>query len=220
MAYVAISGELKQSVKEQIKHLQRKDSGSIPDVPDNVVLDTIPEDLKDKVWGEHRHLEAMMPKDWKVYREELCLKIKYALDDNIARETTFDIKCNRDKPFACPPNTRPYSFSVEVDEHHPLVAEFLVYRKKVAEVDARWDKVKVDVMKFLENCKSLNEAIKLWPDIRIYIPKQYIERIEKKAERAVSNTSALDILKGIDTDGAVAAAIGARLASAAGGSNV
>ena len=219
MAYVAISGELKTSVKEQIKNLERKDVGAIPDVPSSVSLDTIPEDLKDKVWGEHRHLEAMMPKDWKVYRDDLTLKVKFVSDDSIVHNTTFEVMFKGDT-LPCPPNTRPYSFAVEVDEYYPMVAEYLVYRKKVAEVETRWNKVKVDVMKFLENCKSLNEAIKLWPDIRIYIPKQYIERIEKKAERAVSNTSALDILKGIDTDGAVAAAIGARLASAAGGSNV
>jgi hypothetical protein len=60
MAYVAISGELKENVKEQIKNLQRKDSGSIPSVPSGITLNTIPDDLKDKVWGEHRHLEAMM----------------------------------------------------------------------------------------------------------------------------------------------------------------
>lgn len=219
MAYVAISGELKTSVKEQIRNLERKDVGAIPDVPSSVSLDTIPEDLKDKVWGEHRHLEAMMPKDWKVYRDDLTLKVKFVSDDSIVHNTTFEVMFKGDT-LPCPPNTRPYSFAVEVDEYYPMVAEYLVYRKKVAEVETRWNKVKVDVMKFLENCKSLNEAIKLWPDIRIYIPKQYIERIEKKAERAVSNTSALDILKGIDTDGAVAAAIGARLASAAGGSNV
>jgi hypothetical protein len=53
MAYVAISGELKENVKEQIKNLQRKDSGSIPSVPSGITLDTIPDDLKDKVWGEH-----------------------------------------------------------------------------------------------------------------------------------------------------------------------
>jgi hypothetical protein len=214
MAYVAISGELKENVKEQIKSLQRKDAGSIPAVSSGITLDTIPDDLKDKVWGEHRHLEAMMPKDWKLFRDDLTLKTKFLLENSDVCSTSFEVSFN--EPFACPPNTRPYSFAVEVDEHYSLVAEYLVYRKKVAEVDARWDKVRMDVLKFLENCKSLNEAIKLWPDIRIYIPKHYIERIEKKAERTVSNTSALDILKGIDTDGAVAAAIGARLASAGG----
>lgn len=214
MAYVAISGELKTSVKEQIRYLERKDVGAIPEVPSSVSLDTIPDDLKDKVWGEHRHLEAMMPKDWKVHRDDLTLKVKFVSDDSIVHNTTFEV--NVKEPFACPPNTRPYSFAVDVDEYYPMVAEYLIYRRKVVEVETRWSKVKVDVMKFLENCKSLNEAIKLWPDIRIYIPKQYIERVEKKAERAVSNTSALDVLKGIDTDGAVAAAIGARLASAGG----
>ena len=214
MAYVAISGELKENVKEQIKNLQRKDSGSIPSVSSGITLDTIPDDLKDKVWGEHRHLEAMMPKEWKLFRDDLTLKTKFLLENIVVCDASFEVSFN--EPFACPPNTRPYSFAVAVDEYYPLVAEFLVYRKKIAEVDARWDKVRMDVLRFLENCKSLNEALKLWPDIRIYIPKQYIERVEKKAERTVSNTSALDILKGIDTDGAVAAAIGARLASAGG----
>lgn len=219
MAYVAISSELKQNVKEQIKELQRKDAGAIPAVPSSVTLNTIPEDLKDKVWGEHRHLEAVMPKEWMVMRDDVTLKAKYVLEDSIVREASFEVNF-KDTLLSCPPNTRPYSFAIAVDEYYPLVAEYVVYRKKIVEVDVRWEKVRTDVMKFLENCKSLNEALKLWPDIRIYIPKQYIERVEKKAERSTPTNSALDILKGIDTDGAVAAAVGARLASAAGSSNV
>ena len=101
MAYVAISGELKTSVKEQIRNLERKDVGAIPDVPSSVSLDTIPEDLKDKVWGEHRHLEAMMPKDWKVYRDDLTLKVKFVSDDSIVHNTTFEVMFKGDT-LPCP----------------------------------------------------------------------------------------------------------------------
>jgi uncharacterized protein with von Willebrand factor type A (vWA) domain len=98
--------------------------------------------------------------------------------------------------------------------------EQITYHRQVADINSRWKKVQNDVSKFLESCKSLNEAVKLWPDIKLYVPEQYLKRLnesvarEKKQQEA---NAALEALQSIDTDFAVAAAVGARLAQATAG---
>jgi hypothetical protein len=77
-----------------------------------------------------------------------------------------------------------------------------------AEIKARWAKVEGDIMAFLGKCKSLNEALKLWPGVKMYIPREYIERVERKVERKVREK---EILDDTPVDTLTAAAIAARL---------
>jgi hypothetical protein len=68
------------------------------------------------------------------------------------------------------------------------------------------------VLSFLQHCKSLNEALKLWPDIRIYIPQRYLDKAETVTKKAkAAESTALEHLKSIDTDNAVASAVMLRM---------
>jgi hypothetical protein len=219
MAYVAISGALIEDVQDQIKKLRGSEVKAIPEVSRYMKMSTLPEDLVQRMWGEHYHLRDVIPSKWKRKRDDLQLRVNYLSAEG--NEQHIEVQINfTGNNIECPPDASGYHYTVIVEEDFHLVAPYVAYAKQVHEIDERWDKVKSQIVQFLKGCKSLNEALKLWPDVRIYIPKQYIERIERKVERATADTSALDILKSIDTDGAVAAAVGARLASAAGGSNV
>ena len=68
-------------------------------------------------------------------------------------------------------------------------------------------------MKFLEACKSLNEGLKLWPDLKYYIPEQYLKKVAEKVEKKKRPSEALDALKEIDVDQIVANAVMARMAA-------
>jgi hypothetical protein len=78
-------------------------------------------------------------------------------------------------------------------------------------MDARWEKIKTDIDEFLDKCKSLNEAVKLFPGVRMYIHSEDIERLERKLERP---TQRAKIVEDVDTEGLTAAAIAAKLAAA------
>lgn len=75
----------------------------------------------------------------------------------------------------------------------------------------RWAKVAVDVVGFLNKCKSLNEAVKLFPAVRMYIAHEDLQRLDRKLERPAQRA---DILESVDTAGLTAAAIAAKLALA------
>jgi sugar-specific transcriptional regulator TrmB len=93
----------------------------------------------------------------------------------------------------------------------PLAEDFLKWSKEMSAIEARWLKVRKQIVNFLKSCKSLNEALKLWPDVRIYIPDEFIKRVERKVEREVSISKAASALANVDTDAAISAAMTARL---------
>lgn len=80
------------------------------------------------------------------------------------------------------------------------------------EVVCRWTKVRNDVRTFLESCKSLNEAVKLWPDVRRYINKSYLTKLDAKTEAAKKKESAaMEMLKNMDIDAINASTVLARM---------
>jgi hypothetical protein len=78
-------------------------------------------------------------------------------------------------------------------------------------LNARWAKVSDDISEFLKKCKSLNEAVKLFPGVRMYISAEDAERLDRKVERQSQRKL---IVESYDTDGLTAAAIAAKLAEA------
>lgn len=96
----------------------------------------------------------------------------------------------------------------------PLFAEVKELVTSRLECTTRWNKVKDQVGSFLEKCKSLNEAVKLWPDVVRYIPKEYVDRLNRKVEKSAASSSAAEALKNVDTDLAAASLVLARMAGA------
>ena len=81
---------------------------------------------------------------------------------------------------------------------------------ELEQISNKWNKTEEQVMLFLGKCKSLNEAIKLWPQVALYIDEEDMERFNRKVERKARE----DVLEGIDTDELTAHAIAAKLAGA------
>jgi hypothetical protein len=79
------------------------------------------------------------------------------------------------------------------------------------EIHERWGKVNSDIQVFLNKCKSLNEALRLWPALKMYVPEEYIERVETKVERRKRET---EIVESVDIGELTAAAIAAKLSGA------
>jgi hypothetical protein len=74
----------------------------------------------------------------------------------------------------------------------------------------RWDNTENKIVEFLQSCKSLNEAVKLWPDVTLYVEKCDIDRMGVKREK-VKESKALEALKELDTDALVSNAVISRM---------
>lgn len=212
MAYVAISNQLLDEVRNKIRRMQDAEFESMPKVESSFSSQTLPPDIDQLVWGEHYHLKNVIPSTWKRQVNEFCGTAEYEYNEKKQKSSIYyktAVKCDS------PPNNSSYTAYFTMPETHPHMALVIESDKQRLDLNAKWQQLSNKIRTFLVNCKSLNEAVKLWPDVRMYIPQSYMDRMLAKSERTAEKISkASEFLKQIDTDHAVAAAVGARMAGA------
>jgi len=104
------------------------------------------------------------------------------------------------------------NITVQVPVEHPLLQESIAHTRQVRDINTHWRKIGNDVVTFMRSAKSLNEALKLWPALELYIPESYVKKTaEKKAKSDAAMSKAQEILAGIDTDNITAAAVASRM---------
>jgi hypothetical protein len=220
MSFVSISGNLTAEVRSRISSMRNAELAQLGENPVSKLSVTGNEAwLYERAWQGRLDLLTALPEGW-VAKPERVDYVFYAMVGG--EETTIcHLRCNTSKQIKLPPIYRDSScpdVRIHFSEGETLpteIEECLSYRLKQKEIEQRWDKVRMSVGEFLTNCKSLNEALKLWPALKVYIPDHYLQRVEKKAERREKEKSdAMRILGSIDKDEVQAAAIIARMSGA------
>lgn len=225
MAYVAITSDLINRVEGSIKAMRNSEVHSMcPDLGKDYAIDAS-HIYNLSVWGsEHLHLMDAIPKDWMAKQDTVHINV---VGDHhvegvhigvVKKQVRFSGMTNA---YARP--SKDYwnrqSGEIHIDALRAL-PDFVPGRTECIErfmdactereIDAKWEKVRTDITGFLRNCKSLNEALKLVPTLRMYIHKDDLARVEKKIERAPRK----ELTAGVDVEGMTAAAVAARLVSA------
>lgn len=225
MAYVAITKDLINRVEGIIKSMRNSEvHASCPNLNKDYAIDAS-HIYNLSVWEtEHLHLLNTIPKDWlaKIENANVTIFGEHHVDGYpraIKKQVRFNGMTNA---YARP--SKDYwnrqSGEIHIDELRAL-PDFTSGRTECVErfmdacteheIDVRWEKIRVDIVSFLHKCKSLNEALKLLPTLRMYIDPEDIQRVERKIERAPRT----ELTKGVDADTITAAAVAARLMSAA-----
>jgi hypothetical protein len=222
MATVYITKELINRVKTTINAMRRSERNSdVPNIDKNASVDASMM-FNIGCWGEkHVHLINLIPKDWLCKTDDGTVSITGQLDDG--RTLTTGVRFNgmqsaysrpRDSYYTKTDSELSLAFVRSLPEETVGRAELLRRWDESAialDIDARWAKVETDITEFLNKCKSLNEAVKLFPNVTMYIHSEDMERFNRKAERQSQRKL---IVESYDTDGLTAAAIAAKLAEA------
>lgn len=219
MAYVAISDKLIDSVRLIVNTKKTAEIYLLPSPPTSFTVSGTDPAFLEKTWGEHIKLQELLPDAWVGKVEDGYLRCKYERRENgeVNHWGTVSVNISFNPPLRVPPKHETYRVNFQADQDHPFLAPVIEKEIQTRLINAKWDKVYGDLSSFLRNCKSLNEALKLWPDCRLYIPAEYLERVEKKAEKGPAAASrAADILKNIDTDQAVASLVELRILQSSG----
>ena len=104
------------------------------------------------------------------------------------------------------------------DPTHPehwiaaAVMAVVSYERELRLIRSDWKTKLVEIKDFLRRCKSLNEAVKLWPGVRLYIPKETLGTLDTPVVRPQAQIRKESALANVNTDGLTAAAVAARLA--------
>lgn len=223
MAYVALSRGLLIEIKNKIADMKHAEEKSLPENPVDVygrtaVNKPLASWVEETIWDGAMHLRPLLPPSWIIKVEKFDLIIRMKREDGVT--TTVGSYRFSGSAYEMPAYYRNlYSPDIvvtvtpEMAATNPFFKECVDYAVKRKEVEKRWDDVKAAVFDYLSKCKSLNQAIKLWPGIAHYIPKEHIERVEEKIERKAKEADVQDSLKSIDTDAIEAAAVIARLST-------
>jgi hypothetical protein len=222
MATVGISRDLINRVETKINGMRKAERASdLPNIDKNYSIDA---SMLYNIgcWGaQHVHLINLIPKEWLANTTEANVTIAGWSEDTCikasVRFTGMTFAYNRPKDSYYNHTNSELTldevraFPVETPGRTELLRRWddAVIEKAI---DDRWNKVKKDITEFLNKCKSLNEAVKLFPGVRMYIHHDDLERLDKKLERP---TQRAKIVEEVDTEGLTAAAIAAKLAMAA-----
>lgn len=220
MAYVAISQDLRNRVKNRIHTMRNTEiKQTLPDLEKSYNIDAH-HIYNYGCWGaEHMHLIHVIPKDWLC--EEKSGAVHIVGDAQMEDGSFATVK----KPVGFNTMTGAYrrpavdywnkgSSEVNYNDLMHMASTTpgrdeamqrwndAVEEKKMMD---RWAKIELDIMNFLDKVKSLNEAVKLFPGIKLYLDKDDVERMERKVQRGAREELVADIDLGQLTAAAVVA---------------
>ena len=202
MSYVAISSKFSSDVKDKLRRMRHKEVNTITDIPYR--LSGTRTDVLQWAWGEHLHLKEQIPAKWCCTKDHVSLRVNHG-------DRQLRINVELAPELVCPPGGAP-SGVVPMSPDDPEIKALVEREMTLADIAARWDKVDKEIMGFLNKCKSVNEALKLWPQVEMYIPEEYIRRVNEKQERNKGGASeAAEALKSLDVDHLTTAAVISRM---------
>jgi hypothetical protein len=226
MAYAAITSGLKQEVRSKIQQLKNVEIITLKDhdhVEEQITSSPlIQEALLTLMWES---TEPDLRDRLEKYNRDCVVKFKFTMpaeySHNGTEERVKECRATASKGIPClveistgynQSTAKTYSVDFHSD---PLFAEYADAFKNRRECSKRWEAVETQVLNFLDSCKSVNEALKLWPDVARYLPKHAIDKVNLKAEKQVKEVSdALKALGAIDMDAVNTSTVLARMAGA------
>lgn len=215
MAYVSISKDLVNDVEHKIRIMKDKQVSEFVKPASSAAVPAIDPMAMELIWGEHLHLATLMPDKWCRMTDAIYMKAVVEEKGGSSFSASFNLLAHPPSKFRIPAASSDNygsSITVRVSPDHPLLLEPLAYAQQLRAISDHWNKISSDVVSFLRSAKSLNEALKLWPALALYIPESYLKKVaEKKAKSETTQSKAQEFLAGIDTNTITAAAVASRM---------
>lgn len=223
MAYVKITGEFIDRVKQQIARMQRDAQRQLEyeeiktGSPEWEVMLQIG---MSQIWGEYLHLKDQLPSKWKGESD--------TIDFNFANQEGYQfysmsIDVVEDRGFP-PGMSRWQSPDINLtigedvpDALMPWLDRIIETSTKLDECNEKFQTIKSQIVNFLKKHVSLNTAIKELPELELYIADSDMERLHRKVERAASTPAGVgepEDYIGLDTDLLTSTAIASRIQGA------
>lgn len=215
MAYVAISNNLLESTQSNINKMRDKEKAAVTAPPERITVPNKDANLELLIWGNHLHLRDQMPNEWKKTYNRINARVHYEWAPE--KKGSFDFVFESIDPIEVPQcnENSYYGHNISVPETSHLLPQqardAIEFQKFCRQTDDKWDGIKQQVSDFLRAAKSLNEALKLWPALSLYISDHYIDRVNNNPKREKTASKAEEIMASISIDQLTAAAVASKL---------
>lgn len=218
MASVRISDKLINEVRDAINGMRQAEQGRLGPISSHIsVLDRDERILQRFLLPEERDAYRIVPRGWLEAHETLSLHLAFTLDPEAESPKTtraeITLTPQQGAKFHLPKDRySKYNSSTRLEARHadgkwPECDAYVAHVRAAHEIRVRWEKVATDVVGFLRQYPSLNAAVKAWPNVKLYIPKGYLDALERKVERSKAEVAVPEI----NLDELTAAAVAHRM---------
>lgn len=197
MASVRISDRLINETKDNIDSMRQAEQRRTPAVQE--VISVLPNDqriINRYVLPQERDAYRIVPRDWLDTHDTISLYLEFTLNPEAAEPKGTSAELSLVPPVGVK-FVLPHGRYQRYDSNKRLKAKYddgiwpeaqayVEKRRSDYEVAQRWNKVKQDVLTFLKQYPSLNAAVKAWPGVKLYVPKSYLDALERKVERSAA----------------------------------
>lgn len=186
MALVRVSIQLMADVEEGVVSFGHKiyEEQIIPICKETATGEvhggSLAEWVETKLWEEYPHLRTLVPNDW-------CTNVHYVVVEFENKNFTLTVRKALGDDFRAPPNSDRYGQRLTFDggDDFPWLANYrrtrAAYVKAKAEHDIKYGQLQNQIVTFLKSSKSLNDALKRYPDLRLWVPQNYLMRVDETA---------------------------------------
>ena len=181
MATVRISAKLLEEVKKKIREVSHSIHTRTIEPRDPMqkpeFKDTFAEAAMLHAWKGYEHLRTIVPSSW--------LKKVDRLDVRVGDSAEHQLRGS----FIVPPSLKGLGGSYaelripEKDVPPEIAQALLGYANLVKEHEQKFSVVKEKVISFLKSCKSVNDAVKKYPDVELYLPEGIKATLKEVSER-------------------------------------
>lgn len=218
--------DIEQHIKELCKTAIKSEFGSENDkMPLYICHED--KDFADKVyWGDKINLRDQMPEKWcsaikcssSSPYSSYEFRVKNEAYPKITLRFLVDTKGNT---YKAPPNISNWedrvTFYKTLSDKSPMPTYVFEQLKARCEVATRWEETGKKVKEFLQTCRSLNQAVKIWPELSNFLPEDRRNRLEEdnkpKAKKERTTPAPEEILGQINRDEIAADLVALRFAT-------
>lgn len=197
MALVRISERLLDETKQKINNMGRTAATNghekiKPELIDGVV-DAVREAVLVKAFSAAPALRGVMPDSWLMERTNYGGK----LSDKNSWSYTVTLPDST----LVPKSSGSYSTDLEsCDVPDSVVVAVTTYLAAQTAHTEKFAKVTKQVMEYLREAKSLNDAVKRFPNIAMYVPPEFVNKMNEKVFRKSAEAKAAAKEVGADVD--------------------
>jgi hypothetical protein len=149
-----------------------------------------------QIWAPYATLRSQLPGHWFVRVPRVDVHVIH--DGLKLREIQLD------RELLAPPDTQSYGFlDINIPSRDVPAELFDALQAYFVSCDDHAEKFKSvseQLRKFLRSHKSLNAALKAYPDLALYVPPAYIERVNRKDQRPGAVAREEEVQPAIDRD--------------------
>lgn len=225
MAYVRKTETLIEDITRNIRRMKDVAVSHYNDSqlqPDTVEFNAMLDAVQTAAYADAPHLRDKLPTAWLVEKESI--RVKYKSDDGLYRWDTL-LEAKSGQKFSLPPHIDRSYYIAEVnirDEHCNDVIRHWVDGKteraeKRSEIAEQYNNVERQLVAYMRGHASLNAAVKDMPEIEMYVPNKYMEKLRETTaprEKKPQQQSLVDDLQ-IDRDAIASIAIAHRITAGA-----